>query len=109
MVNNFSAKSLCVVGMDSTISNIDVVSKRLQLLFCLNKYDICDAPPIVSVLYVKIVPVLNLADRLSNQTLVPFELMHGFESVDQLVFLVHVRGTLSYEYSKLMNGTTCYG
>ena len=74
-----------LVGMDSTISNIDNVSNILQLLFCKNKYDICDTHPIVSVLYVKIVPVMYLANRLSGQTLVLFEQLHGFESVDQLV------------------------
>ena len=71
--------------MDSTIRNNDVASKILQLLFCHNKNDICDTHPIVSVLYVKSVPVLNLANRLSNQTLVLFELMHGLENVVQLV------------------------
>ena len=71
--------------MESTISNIDVVSKVLELLFCHNKYDIFDTHPVVSVLYVKNVPVMNLANRLSSQTLILFELKHGVESVDQLV------------------------
>ena len=71
--------------MDSTISNIDVALKVLQLLFSPSKHDLCDTHPIVSVLYVKVVLLKNLANRLSSQTLVLCELMHGFENVDQLV------------------------